>query len=74
MNVLRNWMTESNGVNFCPWNFCGMVAILVMCYRMATMPVPDFQNFGMAIGAIIVAIAGKRFSERGEDKQCPPGS
>jgi len=66
VKVLKDWFTESNGTSFCPWNFCGMVAILVMTYRLAIIPTPDFQSFGVAIGAIIAAIAGKRWTEHGE--------
>ena len=67
--ILKDWLTESNGTSFCPWNLAGIVAIFTMCYKFGVTDKPDagvYQAFGIAVGAIILAIAGKRLSEHGE--------
>ena len=67
--LLHDWFTESNDKSFCPWNFCGMLAISVMCFKFAQLDKVDaaaFQSFGAAVGLIIAGIAGKRWSEHSE--------
>jgi hypothetical protein len=66
--IIKDWLTESGGQSYCPWNFCGIVAILTMSYKLAVLPTADYQSFGIAIGAIIASIAGKRWTEHSEDK------
>jgi len=66
MKILKDWLTEANGTSYCPWNFCGIVAIMTMCYKLAVSSPADYQSFGIAIGAIVAAIAGKRWTEHSE--------
>ena len=64
--LLRDWLTEANGKSYCPWNFIGIVSTLAMTYKFIVLPSPGFADFGGAIGAIVVAIAGKRWTEHSE--------
>lgn len=67
--LLHDWLTESDGKSFCPWNVMGMLAIGVMSYQFAHLEKPDptaFAQFGLAVGAIITAISAKRYTEHSE--------
>jgi len=70
MKLIKDWLTESDGISYCPWNFIGIVAACGATYKFMTLTPPFdssfFVQFGLCIAAIIGSIIGKRVSERGE--------
>jgi hypothetical protein len=67
--IIKDWLTESDGASYCPWNLIGIVASGGATYKFVIATPFDssfFVQFGLCIAAIIGAIIGKRVSERGE--------
>ncbi len=66
MDVLKNWLTERDNATYCLVRVFGATAGAALIYKFLSVSNPDLQAFGIAAGAIGLAIAAKNQSERGE--------
>lgn len=64
---IRDWFTEEDGAS-CPIRISGVAAIIVMTVKMAVLPAPDFQNFGLGVAAIVTVLVGNKYIELKKEK------
>lgn len=62
--VMKDWMTENDGVSYCAGRAIGLAAGITMLYKFVVAASPDYISFGGGISAIIAAIALKNKSEQ----------
>jgi len=62
---LVDWFTEWDGVSWCIGRLIGAASACAGIYRfLSASGAPDYQGFGVLVGGIILAIAGKNLSEK----------
>lgn len=66
MNVIKNWLTERDNATYCLVRAFAATAGAALIYKFLSLSNPDLQAFGIAVGAIGLAIAVKNQSEKGE--------
>ena len=58
-NILKDWFTARNGVDFSLTKLISIATAIVMMVQFVRTGSIDFQGFGIAIGAIVAALAAK---------------
>ena len=57
--VLHDWFTARNGLDFSLTKLISIATAVVMMVQFIRIGSVDFQGFGIAIGAIVAALAAK---------------
>jgi hypothetical protein len=59
MNIIKDWFTSRNGIDFSLTKLLATVAAVVMIVKFVQADVPDYNGFGLGIGMMIAALAAK---------------
>jgi len=67
--IIKDWFTSRNGADFSLSKMIAFLAGAAMITQFVRMGSVDFTGFGVAIAAIIAALAGKYFVDTPEEKK-----
>ncbi len=64
MKIIKDWLTERDGVTWCVVRILLTSGGVAMIYKFLGTASPDFQAFGLGLAGIGAAIAAKNASEK----------
>lgn len=63
--LITDWFTERDGTSWCIGRAMAAAAFASMIFKFIQASSADFQGFAIGVAAVIAAVAGKNYSERG---------
>jgi hypothetical protein len=68
MNIIKDWFTARNGIDWSLTKLVGIAASLAMVANFLRTSSVDFQGFGTGISLLMAALAAKYFVEDKDQK------
>ena len=63
MEIIKNWFTARNGIDYSLTKILGTIAFLAMIVNFVWLRSVDFQGFGLGIAGMMTALAAKYYVE-----------
>lgn len=74
MKMLKDIFTSKDNQTFSMSKLAAFAAVFAMIYQFIKMSSIDFQGFGVAVSALIAALAAKSFTDKDDGKDTDKGA